>query len=219
MIGRIAGAVLSKVPPEILVDVAGVGYELEVPMSTFYELPAVGEKTVLLVHMVVREDAQLLYGFSSEIERQLFRQLLKVNGVGAKVALAILSSMSSQEFMLTMERKDVASLIRIPGVGKKTAERLIVELQDKLKPGSLLPAASSDTQGATDEETGGGSGARLQDNRSQAIDALVALGYKPAESTRLVDAAVKQVTSQAVVETIIKAALRSTVSVTTKAGA
>ena len=188
-------------------------------MSTFYELPATGEKTVLLVHMVVREDAQLLYGFVSEIERQLFRQLLKVNGIGAKVAQAILSSTSSREFILMIERKDVASLIRILSVGKKTAERLIVELQDKLKPGSSLSVVAADNPGATGAATNDGSQAQLQDNRSQAIDALVALGYKPAESTRLVDAAVKQVTSQAAVETIIRAALKSTVSTASKAGA
>lgn len=219
MIGRIAGTVLRKAPPEILIDVAGVGYELDVPLSTFYELPAVGEKTVLLVHMVVREDAQLLYGFVSEIERQLFRVLLKVNGVGAKVALAILSSMNSREFMLTIERKDVASLIRIPGVGKKTAERLIVELQDKLKPGGALSAIATDQPGSADAESNATCAPALQDNRSQAIDALVALGYKPTESTRLVDSAVSQVTSQSTIETIIRAALKSTVSTTAKADA
>ena len=196
----------------------GVGYELEVPMSTFYELPDIGQSSVLLVHMVVREDAQLLYGFASQRERQLFRLLLKVNGVGAKVALAILSTMSADDFIATVEREDITALIRIPGVGKKTAERLVIELRDKIKGlettlGSIDLAADS---GDVDSQANAASkpmAAEPGDARLQAIDALVALGYKPAESTRMVDKAIgTKRSSDLVVEDIIRTTLRSTVT-------
>ena len=132
MIGRLSGVLLEKNPPSLLIDVQGVGYELDAPMSTFYALPETGDAIALFTHLLVREDAQLLYGFASRHERTLFRSLLKVNGVGAKVALAILSGMSNDEFVNCVANKDVAALVRVPGIGKKTAERLLVELQDKV---------------------------------------------------------------------------------------
>lgn len=223
MIGRLAGTLIEKMPPQILLDVAGVGYELEVPMSTFYELPEAGESVVLMVHMVVREDAQLLYGFASRQERALFRLLLKVNGVGAKVALAILSTMNTADFTLAVERDDIATLVRIPGIGKKTAERLVVEMRDKL---AAMPAELV-APGAAAVGAAGGAGAGTEaandddqnvvalvtgSPRSQAIDALIALGYKQAEATKMVDSAVPRAKAgEFTVEDIIRAALQSSV--------
>lgn len=194
MIGRLTGVLLEKNPPSLLVDVQGVGYEVDVPMSTFYALPAQGESVALFTHLVVREDAQLLYGFGSRTERVLFRALLKVNGVGAKVALAILSGLSTDEFLSCIASKDVSALVRVPGIGKKTAERLLVELQDKvdalgvgITPSGSLPL---------DNDPGA---------REQAEEALVALGYKPAEANRLLD---KNSEAGQSVEQMIRAALR-----------
>lgn len=226
MIGRLAGKIIDKTPPGLLLDVAGVGYELEVPMSTFYDLPEAGSDVVLVVHMVVREDAQLLYGFATVAERTLFRLLLKVNGVGAKVALAILSTMGTGDFARAVDREDIATLIRIPGIGKKTAERLVVEMRDKLAalPPGLVPVDGTEGDaGATDSGNGKASGGNGADEdgekvvalvtggaRSQAIDALVALGYKPAESTRMVDRAVPPAKAgEFTVEDIIRAALQN----------
>lgn len=131
MIGRIKGRILEKIPPHILIDCNGVGYEIEVPMTTFYDLPEVGSEVTLLTHFLVREDAQLLFGFATDQERIIFRKLLKVNGIGAKASLSILGGMTVQELTHTIQAQDVASLTKIPGVGKKTAERLILELKDK----------------------------------------------------------------------------------------
>ncbi len=131
MIGRIKGIILEKIPPHILIDCNGVGYEIEVPMTTFYDLPEVGSEVTLLTHFLVREDAQLLFGFATDQERIIFRKLLKVNGIGAKASLSILGGMTVQELTHTIQAQDVTSLTKIPGVGKKTAERLILELKDK----------------------------------------------------------------------------------------
>jgi Holliday junction DNA helicase RuvA len=131
MIGRIKGIILEKIPPHILIDCNGVGYEIEVPMTTFYDLPEVGSDVTLLTHFLVREDAQLLFGFATDQERIIFRKLLKVNGIGAKASLSILGGMTVQELTHTIQAQDVTSLTKIPGVGKKTAERLILELKDK----------------------------------------------------------------------------------------
>lgn len=198
MIGRISGLLLEKNPPELLVDTGGVAYELEAPMSTFYNLPAVGQQVSLHVHMVVREDAQLLFGFLTKAERAHFRTLIKVSGVGAKVALGILSGMSVSDFSVCVQRRDVTALTRIPGIGKKTAERLVLELQDKL-PETLPPVAAADSATVTSEPL-------PLDARSQAIDALVALGYKPTDATKLVDGTGLH---DASVEDIIRAALKS----------
>ncbi len=201
MIGRLSGVLVEKNPPELVVDTGGVGYELEAPMSTFYNLPPVGQDVVLQVHMVVRDDAHLLFGFLTKAERAHFRTLIKVSGVGAKVALGILSGMSVTDFSVCVQRRDVTALTRIPGIGKKTAERLVLELQDKLPdtltPQDAMPAgAGGDTAGA----------AVAMDARSQAIDALVALQYKPTDATKLVDSTGLQ---DASVEDIIRAALKS----------
>jgi len=198
VIGRIAGTLVEKNPPALLVDVHGVGYELEAPMSTFYSLPKTGDAVALLVHMVVREDAMLLFGFGSPLERTLFRALLRVNGVGAKMALAILSGLSPDEFLSCVARKDVAALVRVPGVGKKTAERLLVELQDKVDGigGGALPGGDVAAGGATGGEPS---------MRAQAEEALAALGYRGPEVKRLLD---RHGGAAQSVEEMIRAALR-----------
>ena len=178
MIGRLRGKIIQKQPPQLLIDVQGVGYEVDAPMSTFYQLPNLGEDVTLHTHLVVREDAQLLYGFASESERSLFRNLIKINGVGAKLALTILSGMNAEEFVHCVQDNDAAALVRLPGIGKKTAERLIIELRDKLKddlPRMDVPASSgSVVQAASSSPV------------SDAVSALIALGYKTQEASRMV---------------------------------
>ncbi len=194
MIGRIAGTLVLRQPPQLLVDCHGVGYEIEAPMPVFYDLPQVGEKVVLFIHMVVREDAQLLYGFSNVSQRAMFRELIKVNGVGAKMAVAILSGLSAEEFSLCISTQDVAALTRLPGIGKKTAERLIVEMQDRVGKLGADPAAAS---------PGDVAGTNAGSDRSQAIAALEALGFKGAEAQRMVKAS-----SGSSVEDIVRDALK-----------
>ena len=171
MIGFLHGRIAAKTAPAVTLDVGGVGYELEAPMSTFLNLPAVGENVHLITHLVVREDAHILYGFATEEERRLFRNLLKVSGVGPRIALGVLSGMSVAGFARCVTGEDVTTLTRIPGVGRKTAERLIIEMRDRVK-GQLAPA-------------GGPGGPAGSDPHSEAFDALVALQYKPAEASRL----------------------------------
>ena len=178
LIGRIKGVLLSKQPPELMVDVHGVGYELEAPMSTFYQLPLIGEEVVLHTHMVVREDAQLLYAFASIGERQLFRDLIRINGVGPKLGLTILSGISAHDFASAVQQGDSAALTGLPGVGKKTAERLIVELRDKLGE-TIAPV----TGGAT---AASAAAADRPNPVSDAVSALTALGYKAQEASRMV---------------------------------
>jgi len=175
MIGAVRGRIASKTPPQLTVDVGGLGYELEAPMSTYFHLPAVGEEVRLLTHLVVREDAHVLYGFATEEERRLFRALIKVSGVGPKIALALLSGISVTAFAECVVREDVAALTRVPGVGRKTAERLIVEMRDRL----AAPEAGAGDAPALRS----GAGAA-----SEAYGALVALGYRPAEAARLLKA-------------------------------
>lgn len=176
MIGRLRGIIIEKQAPDMVLDVNGVGYEVSAPMSTFCNLPAINEEVNLFTHLVVREDAQLLYGFSTLRERLLFRSLLKVNGVGAKLALTILSGSDVDDFARSIQEGDAASLTRLPGVGKKTAERLIIEMRDRLKEVSgamglkLIVSDASVLAGAKDE----------------AIEALVALGYKPNEADKMI---------------------------------
>lgn len=180
MIGRLRGSLLWKEAPLLLLDVHGVGYEVEVPLTTFYHLPKLGEPLELHTHLVVREDAHLLYGFAVETDRALFRALIKVSGVGAKLALAILSSVSAEEFARCVHSKDIASLTRIPGIGKKTAERLVVEMRDRLtQEKSPVPTSSAPGPLPTLAAT-----TPIQD----AISALVALGYKPLDASRMVRA-------------------------------
>ena len=176
MIGSLRGRITSKLPPQVTVEVGGVGYEIEAPMSTFLHLPAIGEDVKLLTHFVVREDAQLLYGFATEDERRLFRSLLKVSGVGPKIGLALLSGISVEGFAACVQNQDVAALIRVPGVGRKTAERLIVEMRDRLAPTTGGAVGAVATPPAANPE-------------AEAFGALVALGYSPAEATRLLKAA------------------------------
>ena len=196
MIGRLTGVLLEKNPPSLLIEVQGVGYEVDAPMSTFYALPALGETVGVFTHLVVRDDAHLLFGFATATERVLFRALIKVNGVGAKVALAILSGLSTDEFLNCVATKDVAALVRVPGIGKKTAERLLIELEDKVASLGIGTMPSSGVSVITDE----------QSNRTQAEEALASLGYKPAEASRLLD---KSSTPDQTVTQMIRAALRS----------
>lgn len=200
MIGRLRGILINKQPPVLLLDVQGVGYEVEAPMSTFYQLPEVGEEAVLHTHLIVREDAHVLCGFASENERSMFRALIKINGVGAKLALAILSGMSADEFARCIHDNDAAGLTRLPGVGKKTAERLIVEMKDRL----------SDWQdNVVSLPTGTGVSTQAADGEREAVSALIALGYKPQEASKMV-AGID--TANLSSEDIIKAALKSVVN-------
>jgi holliday junction DNA helicase RuvA len=172
MIGSLKGRITAKAPPQLTLEVAGVGYEIEAPMSTFFRLPSVGQETRLLTHLVVREDAHVLYGFASDAERALFRNLLKVSGVGPKIALALLSGMTVDAFAQCVRNQDIATLTRVPGIGRKTAERLLVEMRDRLDAAVALPSGVDGQPGATSAE-------------SEAFGALVSLGYKPQEATRL----------------------------------
>jgi len=174
MIGSLRGRIASKTPPQLTVDVGGLGYELEAPMSTFFHLPAVGEEVSLLTHLVVREDAHVLYGFATEDERRLFRSLIKVSGVGPRIALALLSGISVSAFAQCVLNEDIGALTRVPGVGRKTAERLIVEMRDRLAAPQATPGAPVAAPARAEGE---------------AYGALVALGYRPAEAARLLKAA------------------------------
>ena len=203
MIGRIRGNLVHKQPPDILVEVGGVGYELQVPMTTLFLLPELGAEVSLVTHFVVREDAQLLYGFIDERDRALFRQLIKVSGVGPKLALTILSGMDSASFARCVQRDDISALVALPGVGKKTAERLLVEMRDKLK----------DWLGQMQTELPTGSGASVasaSDRVGDAESALISLGYKPAEAARVVAAVNDDSVSDS--EELIRRALKSMVS-------
>jgi len=166
MIGRLAGILLEKNPPEIVVDAGGVGYEVSVPMSTFYDLPAAGAKLALWTHLVVREDAQLLYGFLTQRERAIFRELIRIAGVGPRTALAVLSGMTTNELIDTVARQEAARLVKVPGIGKKTAERLLLELKGRLAP---------ELDGARAEHAGSPAG-------SDILRALIALGYSEKEA-------------------------------------
>ena len=181
MIGRIRGYLVHKQAPEILVEVGGVGYELHVPMTTLFRLPELGSEVSLVTHFVVREDAQLLYGFIEEGDRSLFRELIKVSGVGPKLALTILSGMDARSFARCVQRDDLSALIALPGVGKKTAERLLVEMRDKLKDGLLR---AEHAQGQAD----GAAAMASTDIVADAEGALISLGYKPQEASRMVTA-------------------------------
>jgi Holliday junction DNA helicase RuvA len=176
VIRSLRGRITSKTPPQLTVEVGGVGYEVEAPMSTFLHLPAVGEEVRLLTHFVVREDAQLLYGFATDDERRLFRSLLKVSGIGPKIGLALLSGMSVEAFATCVRSQDVDALIRVPGIGRKTAERMLVEMRDRLAPAN---GASPDAMVLHADAA----------PEAEAFAALVGLGYRPAEATRLLKAA------------------------------
>lgn len=202
MIGRLRGKVISKQAPHLLLDVNGVGYEVEATMNTFYALPLENSEITLYTHLVVREDAQLLYGFASESERAMFRSLIKINGVGAKMALTILSGMSVDDFAFCVREGDSATLTRLPGVGKKTAERLIIEMRDRLDKQAASGAAVTPIEVA-------GAIHQKQDAVGDAVSALVTLGYKGAEASRMVRAVESDGLGS---EEIIRAALQATVN-------
>jgi Holliday junction DNA helicase RuvA len=197
MIGLLRGRLLDKQPPTLLIDVQGVGYEVDAPMTTFYDLPAVGHEVTLHTHLVVREDAHTLYGFVRLADRTLFRHLLRVNGVGARLALGILSGMDAGQFTACVQAGDAHALVRLPGIGKKTAERLIIELRDRLAAGTggIAAAPGADALPASSPV-------------EEAVSALVGLGYKPQEASRMVRAVnAKELSS----EDIIRQALQSVV--------
>jgi Holliday junction DNA helicase RuvA len=188
MIGRVTGTLLEKHPPQVLVDVGGIGYEVDVPMSTFYNLPAIGQTITLVTHLVVREDAHLLYGFGSQEERAAFRQLLKVSGIGAKIALGVLSGMSVADLAQAIASQEIGRLTKIPGIGKKTAERLLLELRDKVVAGGVVT-----------------SGEAVADTGDDVLNALLALGYNEREA----HSAIKHVTAGLSVSESIRQALKS----------
>lgn len=202
MIGRIRGTLVHKQPPDILVEVGGVGYELQVPMTTLFLLPEVGAEVALVTHFVVREDAQLLYGFVDERDRALFRQLIRVSGVGPKLALTILSGMDSASFARCVQRDDISSLVALPGVGKKTAERLLVEMRDKLK--DWLGQLESGSPEAAGEPL-----LPVSDRVADAEGALISLGYKPAEAAKVIAAVNDDTINDS--EELIRRALKSMV--------
>ena len=204
MIGRIRGILVHKHPPDILVEVGGVSYEIQVPMTTLFQLPALGSEVSLLTHFVVREDAQLLYGFIDERDRGLFRQLIRITGVGPKLALTILSGMDAASFARCVQRDDISSLVALPGVGKKTAERLLVEMRDKLADWFGQPEEATELAGA------GVPVEPVSDRVADAESALIALGYKPAEAARVVSAVNDDSVHDS--EELIRRALKSMVS-------
>ena len=188
MIGRLTGVIAEKSPPQVLIDVQGVGYEVDVPMSSFYNLPGLGERTTLLTHLVVREDAQLLYGFLTHEERGTFRQLIKISGVGPRTALSILSGLSVSELSQAVTQQQAGRLVKVPGIGKKTAERLLLELKGKLGPDLGAPGASV-----------------ASDAQADIVQALVALGYNEREAA----AALKALPQDVGVSDGIKLALKA----------
>jgi Holliday junction DNA helicase RuvA len=204
VIGRLRGNILEKQPPLVLIEAHGVGYEVHMPMTCFYELPELNHEAVIFTHFVVREDAQLLFGFNNKQERALFRELIKTNGVGPKLALAILSGMSAQQFVTAVEKEEIAALIKLPGVGKKTAERLVVEMKDRFKGlhGDLFSGESAFTLTAPHAEP------ESNDAEAEAVAALVSLGYKPQEASRMISKVGKP---DADCETLIREALRAAI--------
>jgi len=200
VIGLLRGVLREKQPPGLMIEVQGVGYEVEAPMTTFYDLPAVGETVTLFTHLAIREDAHTLYGFSKPSDRKLFRSLIKVNGVGAKLALTILSGMDASLFAHCVQAGDTAALVKLPGVGKKTAERLVVEMRDRLADWEA-PAAGAKGSAPLSRPD-------VANPVEEAVSALVALGYKPQEASRMVRAIDS---SELSTEDIIRAALQATV--------
>ncbi len=202
MIGKIRGKLLEKQAPELLVDVNGVGYEIQAPMTTIYQLPALGESVELFTHLVVREDAHLLFGFATQQDRSMFRALIKVNGVGPKLALTILSGMDVKDFVRCVRDDNAAGLVKLPGVGKKTAERLLIEMRDRLRDWHVDGVAVGEGSAQLP--------ARADDYLLDAESALIALGYKPQDATKMI-AAVKNegTTSEALIRAALKKAVKS----------
>ncbi|MBV2078954.1 MULTISPECIES: Holliday junction branch migration protein RuvA [Pseudomonas] len=183
MIGRLRGTLAEKQPPHLILDVNGLGYELEVPMTTLYRLPSVGEPITLHTHLVVREDAQLLYGFIGKRDRDFFRELIRLNGVGPKLALALMSSLEVDELVRAVSAQDTSALTKVPGVGKKTAERLLVELKDRFKAWEVVPSMFALVPNQPDMPA-----AQVASAESDAVNALISLGYKPQEASKAVSA-------------------------------
>ena len=197
MIGQIKGIIIAKQAPDLLVDVQGIGYEVLVSLGTFFDIPEIGGAVTLHTHFVVREDAQLLFGFATLEERALFRQLIKVNGVGPKMALAILSGMSASEFALAVHNNDIATLVKLPGVGKKTAERLVIEMRDKVNIAQI-------------NDFGSATAGKHPDIKQEAESALTALGYKPQDAAKMISrVSDEEITST---EQLIRRALKNMVS-------
>ncbi|AMB85988.1 Holliday junction ATP-dependent DNA helicase RuvA [Pseudomonas agarici] len=184
MIGRLRGTLAEKQPPHLILDVNGLGYELEVPMTTLYRLPSVGEPLTLHTHLVVREDAQLLYGFVGKRERDFFRELIRLNGVGPKLALALMSSLEVDELVRCVSAQDTSALVKVPGVGKKTAERLLVELKDRFKAWETVPSMFALVPNQPD----GSPPVPVASAETDAVSALISLGYKPQEASKAVSA-------------------------------
>lgn len=209
MIGRLSGILAEKSPPEILIECAGVGYEVTMPMTSIYALPELNEAAIIYTHFVVREDAQLLYGFANKTERKLFRLLIKVNGVGPKLALAVLSAMSADQFVSCVRHDDVSGIVKIPGVGKKTAERLLIEMRDRLKDWHVSSTPATDAmpvQLSTEQTFINSANDSAYNNKGDATNALISLGYKQAQA----DKAVKLVYTDGMSsENIIRHALKS----------
>jgi len=210
MIGRLCGALVEKIPPEILIECAGVGYEVTMPMTSIYALPELEQQATIYTHFVVREDAQLLYGFANKTERKLFRLLIKVNGVGPKLALAVLSAMSADQFVSCVRHDDVSGIVKIPGVGKKTAERLLIEMRDRLKDWqSEQISVPVNSDGSMPEQLTAEFSIEntfVNDHKGDAVNALISLGYKQVQA----DKAVKLVYASGMSsEDIIRDALKS----------
>lgn len=212
MIGRLRGELVEKLPPEILIECAGVGYEVTMPMTSIYALPEINQQATIYTHFVVREDAQLLYGFANKVERKLFRLLIKVNGVGPKLALAILSSMSADQFVSCVRHDDLSAIVKIPGVGKKTAERLLIEMRDRLKDWQVQKPVYDEsmpeqllaqfTDGNKLEDT------FVNDEKGDAVNALLSLGYKQAQADKAVKSVYKQgMASQDIIRDALKSML------------
>jgi len=200
MISFLRGKLVHKAPPFLVLDVQGVGYEVEAPMTTFYDLPGINEEIKLHTHLVVREDAHILFGFSAEAERTLFRTLIKVNGVGPKLALTILSGQSAEEFHRCIHENDAQALVRLPGVGKKTAERLIIEMRDRLPDSGDSAMTNTDNTGLATPSVG--------NPKQEAVSALCSLGYKPLDASKMVQNISAEVKS---CEDIIRLALQGAV--------
>jgi len=209
VIGRLSGTIAEKSPPEILIECAGVGYEVTMPMTSIYALPELNELAIIYTHFVVREDAQLLYGFANKIERKLFRLLIKVNGVGPKLALAVLSAMSADQFVSCVRHDDVSGIVKIPGVGKKTAERLLIEMRDRLKDWQMSSTPATDAmpvQLSAEQTFVNSINDSPYNNKGDATNALISLGYKQVQA----DKAVKLVYTDGMSsEDIIRYALKS----------
>lgn len=205
MIGRLRGTLIEKQPPELLIEIGGIGYEVQMPMSCFYELPNIGEEAIIYTHFVVREDAQLLYGFNTVGERALFREVIKANGVGPKMGLGILSGMTATQFVACVEREDISTLVKLPGVGKKTAERLVVEMKDRLKGWGAGDLFTPATDAAPRDSI---SASHEQNVEDEAVSALLALGYKAPQASKVISQVSKPGMTS---EQLIREALKSMV--------